>query len=107
MTCELCGTQDYVESSVELSGMVLCWDCLEATESLPDEERQDVSDVDRLVAVVPTVVRDQFGDPARIHRYVDIAPHRLWWWLAQPAVQIVERDCLLWHPSDDAFDHRS
>ena len=54
-----------------------------------------------LVAVVPTVVTDQYGDTARSARYVDIAPHRLWWWLAQPDVHIVDQECLIWHPEDD------
>ena len=105
MYCEQCGVQDYVEAAHGHTSMVLCWDCFDRVCA---EAEPIVNPLpNRLVAVVPTVVRDQFGDPARIHRYVDIPAHRLWWWLAQPAVQVVDRDCLLWHPSDDAFDHRS
>ena len=53
------------------------------------------------VAVVPTRITDQFGDQWPSVRYVDIAPHRLWYWAAQPAVQIVDQECVMWHGLDD------
>ena len=53
------------------------------------------------VAVVPTRITDQFGDQWNSVRYVDIAPHRMWYWAAQPKVEIVDQECLLWHEQDD------
>ena len=66
MNCELCGKPDYVESSVDLTGMVLCWYCLDRMEvdEYPDEPDPNVSCSRCGCAQHPDEIMDLDGAPA-------------------------------------------